>query len=193
MADGTVKVGVSTGTGRQRFEQINVTTSGDELGTSLSNDLVTYLTGGLLAIGTLTVSGANAAKFKTTTTAYYRINGIQYSKAATDNLVFSASDTINTGTDTGVFYGAWGVDIDAAGTVTTVSVGADQVYASAAAAVAAVPAVVSTKSRLGIITVGAKTGAAWTANTSELNTGGSGGSAVTFTDGTPISIPSTVT
>lgn len=136
--------------------------------TAMINGLRTYLADGLLTIGTLAISGVAAEKFKTTTTTNYTIGGIAYVKAATDNLVFSAADTINVGAAVGDFWGGWIVQIDAAGTVTTKSVGADQVYASEAAAIAALPAVDAGNVQVGYITVQANSDVAWTANTDDM-------------------------
>ena len=127
---------------------------------------------GLLTIGTLLLSGAAAEKFKTTTTMLYKINNAQFSKAATDNLVFTAANTINTGAATGVFYGAWKLGINAAGTVITYPAAglADQVYASAALALAAMvaTAVAADVVPFGSIVVGANTGVDWVANTDDM-------------------------
>lgn len=134
---------------------------------------------GLYDIGTLLVS-ATAEKFKTTTTAAYRIDGVQYTKAATDNLVFTANDTINTAATAGLFYGIWLVQINAAGTISTKSPSADQVYTSSALALAAKPAPDAGNVALGWIIVGAKTGASWTANTDDMTATDS--ASRTFTD-----------
>ena len=135
---------------------------------------------GLLSISTLAIS-ATAEKFKTTTTSYYMIDAIQYSKAATDNLVFSAADTINTGTAVGSFWGAWLVQINAAGTISTKSVSADQVYTSEALAIAALPAVDTGNVSLGYITINANDDSSWTANTDDM-TDASDCATASFTD-----------
>lgn len=135
---------------------------------------------GLLLDGTLTIS-ATAEKFKTTSTAVYTIAGVTYTKAATDNLVFSAADTINTGAALGDFWGVWLVQINAAGTVSTKSPSADQVYASEAAAIAALPSPDSGKVGLGYITVEALTDADWVATTDDL-TAASDAQAANFYD-----------
>lgn len=157
---------------------------------SIKQELNRANASGCLSIGTLAIS-ATPEKFKTTTTAYYRISGIQYSKAATDNLVFSAADTINKGTAAGLYYGIWLVQINAAGTVSTKSPSADQVYTSSALAIAALPAVDTGNIALGYILVQSKTGAAWTANTDDL-TNGSDCQTATFTDTTPLTAPAAV-
>jgi len=126
-------------------------------------------TDGLMAIGTLLISGT-AEKFKTTTTAEFIIDGVPHTKAAADNLVFSAADTINVGAATGTFWGAWLVQTNAAGTVTTKPAAGldDQVYTTEALAVAALPAADADKAALGYITVNSDTDVDWVANTDDL-------------------------
>lgn len=111
---------------------------------------------------------ATAEKFKTTQTLYWRRNAIQFSKTATDNLTFSSAYTINTGAAAGIKYGAFLIQINDAGTTSTKAVSADQVYTSAALALAAVPATDTGNTAIGTIVIGAKTGASWTANTDDM-------------------------
>jgi len=149
--------------------------SGNALVDADFNSLRAYLADGLLIHGTLTIS-ATTEKFKTTTTAVYTIAGVTYTKAATDDLVFSAANTINTAAAAiGVAYGIWLVQIDAAGTVSTKPGGglADQVYASSALAIAALPAVDAGNASLGYILVASPDQTAFTANTTALTTIGS--------------------
>ena len=162
----------------------------DDLKT-LANGLRLYVADQMLAIGTLAIS-ATAEKFKTTTTAIYRIGGTHYTKAATDNLAFSAAYTVNTGAAAGQFWGAFLVQINAAGTVSTKAVAADQVYASEAAAIAALPAADASNVRIGYITVQTKDTDAWVANTDDL-TAGSDCAAANFYDlPAPATLPSAV-
>jgi hypothetical protein len=125
---------------------------------------------GLVSIGTLLISGADATKFKTTTTAEFVINGVPATKAAADNITFTLADTINVAPATGDFWGAWLVQVNISGTVSTKAAGglADQVYASEALAVAALPAADADKAALGYITINAKADSAWTANTDDM-------------------------
>lgn len=134
---------------------------------STINSLRSYVADGMLQIGTLAIS-AVPEKFKTTTEAIFRIGGLPYTKAATDNLVFSAADTINTGSAAGDYWGIWLVQINAAGTVSTKSPAADQVYASEAAAIAALPTADANNIQIGYITVEANNGTDWVANTDDL-------------------------
>jgi hypothetical protein len=122
----------------------------------------------LVQIGTIAISGAAAEKFKTTTPAIAVVRGATISKTSTDNLTFTAADTINTAAGAGDFWGAWKVEIGLDGTIYTNSVSADQVYADEAAAIAALPATTTGRAFLGYITVEANNGADWVANTDDL-------------------------
>lgn len=97
---------------------------------------------------------ATPEKYKTTATCVYSIAGTMYSKAATTAIAFSAAHPIEEGK-----YGAILIEIDAAGTPASKISGATQTtmqsYASAALAVAALPAVTASKRKLGHIVLGA--------------------------------------
>ena len=120
------------------------------------------------AHGTLAISGAAAETFKTTTTSIVVIDGVEYSKVATDGLLFSDDYTINVGTALGDYWGAFLVQQGDDGAITTKAVAADQVYATEAAAIAALPAADAGTRAIGDITVEANTDSAWTANTDDL-------------------------
>jgi hypothetical protein len=122
---------------------------------------------GITVAGTLAIS-VTAEKFKTTSQLTFYIAEEVYTKAATDLLVFSAADTINTGTAAGSFWGVWLVQINASGTVSTVSPSSDQVYATEAAAINALPVPEGDNVPIGYITVQSNAGVAWTANTDDL-------------------------
>jgi len=134
------------------------------------NGLRSYVSDGLLAIGTLLVTGAGDATFRTTTTAIFRIGGLYYTKAAAAALTFSAADTINTASGAGDFWGAWLVEIGIDGNIHTKPSGglADQVYADEAAAIAALPAVTAAHVQLGYVTIEAVHDGPFTANTTHL-------------------------
>ncbi len=151
-----------------------------------TNLLLSRLQSSVMQNGTLAIS-ATAEKFKTTTTTYALVNGIGVTKAATDNLVFSAGDTINTAPGTGDFHGAWLVEMDIAGNIATKPAGglSDQVYTSKALAVAALPAATTDKVAIGYITVQASTDSAWTANTDDM-TPASDCAANTYVDTTEV-------
>lgn len=126
---------------------------------------------------------ATDAKFKTTATAYFRIGGVQYSKAAEDDLVFAAADTINNAATTGDYYGVWLLQCTGAGVISTKSPSSDQVYASEAAAIAAKPAVDAGNIELGYLTIQANTDAKFTCNTDDLTEDAAG---FTFYEATEI-------
>jgi hypothetical protein len=192
MSDVNVRVFEHTGPGVGVWRDAPARISPAGLGTHQANDICAFLANGLLSIGTLAVSGGNAAQFRTTTPAVYTMGGIQLTRAAVDALTFAAAGTINNAQAEGIFFGVWLVQLNAAGAVTTVAPGADQTYASAAAALAALPPPAAGNIALGSIVVGAKENVRWTANTSHLNTGASGGSAVTFTDAAIKTLPTSI-
>jgi hypothetical protein len=131
-------------------------------------------------------------KFKTTTTAIYTISGVAYAKVAADNIVFSAADTVNTAGAAGTFWGIWLVQVDAAGTVTTKSPAANQVYTSEALAIAALPAVTALNVALGYITVNSNDTDAWIANTDDLTPAGADCLDANFYNVTVKSVPAAV-
>jgi hypothetical protein len=93
---------------------------------------------GILQIGTLAVD-AVPEKFKTTTALYWRRNGIQFTKAATTAIAFSAAHPV-----TAAKFGIVLVQITDAGVFSTKIPGATQTttmaYNTAALALAALPA-----------------------------------------------------
>lgn len=153
---------------------------------ALANALQASFKDGLLSIGTLAISGTLPEDFKTTTTAYTRKGSIQYSKAAEDDLDFTAAGTINTAAAAGQYWGIWLVQIvPSTGVISTKAPSVDQVYASTGAALAALPAVDTGNVALGHIRVQSKEATAWIANTDDM-TPASDCAAVTFTDATPL-------
>lgn len=139
---------------------------------------------GVLQIGTLAID-ATPEKFKTTTVLYWRRKGIQFTKAATNALVFSAAYTINTAAAAGIKWGVFLVQIDDTGTVTTKAPASNQTYTSEALAIAALPAVDTGNTAIGYITVAALTGADWVATTDDL-TPASDCEDANFYDATPV-------
>lgn len=122
----------------------------------------------VLAIGSTTQNVANSA-------FTYIIDGVQYSKAAVAAGVAPGNDIIPEDT-----YGAVALDIDASGTVTIAEAAANATgYASAALAIAGIPAVASTKARMGTVTA-TKSDGAFTFGTTALN---AANSTVVYTDG----------
>jgi len=172
----------------------------DDLKT-LANALRTFVADGMLAVATITVSGGDATKYKTTATCIYRIAGVYYSKAATDTLAMTTADTINlAGAATTAHWGAWLVSIGVDGTPhtthATYTSGTDQDYATEAAAIAALPAPAASHTQIGYFTVQGLASVAWTATTSNFTVGGGAGNctARTFYDlPTPATLPAAVT
>ena len=122
------------------------------------------LTNALLVDGNLAIS-AVPEKFKTTQTAAFLIGGVSHTKAATDNLVFTAAHVI-----TASKFGVILIQINAAGTVSTKVPLATQAYDDAPTALAALPAVDAGNVSLGYIAIENNAGD-WTANTDDLADG----------------------
>jgi hypothetical protein len=111
--------------------------------------------------GNLAIS-ATAEKFKTTQTITAIVNGQTVTKAATDNLTFSAAHVI-TASKAGVIL----VQMTAAGVFSTKVPGSPQAYADANAARAALPTADADNVAVGWIEIVNNTGD-WTANTDDL-------------------------
>jgi hypothetical protein len=125
----------------------------------------------------------DTAKFKTAQVMVYTINGINYTKAATDNLTFTAAHVI-----TASKFGIFQIQIDAAGTISTKVPGATQAYNSAALALAALPAVDAGNVSIGYLAIENNAGD-WTANTDDLvASGGSDQTSAAFTDATEVTL-----
>lgn len=104
----------------------------------------------------------------------YSIGGVVYSKGAVAAGTTPGNDVVPLG-----LYGAVALDIDAAGTITAVEAPANSTgYASAVVAAAAIPAVISTRIRIGFVTA-SKSDGAFTFGTTALN---AGNTTVTYTD-----------
>ena len=143
---------------------------------TLLNDIRSRLIGDYLvskpglAIGTDTTAVSNVA-------FTYTINGIQYAKAAVAAGVEPGNDVVPQN-----LYGAVALDVDSAGTVTIAEAAANATgYASAALAIAGIPAVAADKVRMGTVTA-IKTDGAFTFGTTALN---AANSTVVYTDATP--------
>jgi len=157
--------------GAQVAEHNKVITDLDALETAV-NAALGAVGDGVLQGGTLAVSGTTD-QFKTTTELVFRKAGIQRVLAATDSLEFVAAPTINTAGDTGSFFGAFLVEATNVATpvVSAKAVSADQVYTSAALALAALPAVTAGSTKIGSIVVGANVDSSWTSNTDDMVAG----------------------
>ena len=169
--------------------------SGDAL--AAVNGIIDYLADGLWTIATLANSDT-PNKFKTTTTSAYSIGGITYTKTATDDLEFSHADTINDNGATNTLYGGWVIQINAAGTVSTLaetgqSGVVDQEHESAALALAAAQAITPAAANavLGYLVIAydatgeGDEGGTWAANTTDLTTNAT----TTWTDGDIKTLP----
>lgn len=104
-------------------------------------------------------------KFKILTAFAYRAGAGFFTKAAATAIVFSANDVINGANKWGAFL----VQVDSAGTVTTKGALANA-FVTEQAAVAALPLADASKAVIGYISVQAKN-ATWTANTDDLTNG----------------------
>lgn len=103
-------------------------------------------------------------KFKTGAFSYM-IAGVGYAKAAATAEVFAAAYTV-----TASKWGAFLIQINAAGTVTSKVVSNAQAYATEAEAILALPAPTAANVRIGYITVNADSGG-WTATTDDMTDG----------------------
>ena len=171
-ADGAVRELLTVGLTGQ--ETLTVTPAQLNVLVARVNSLRSYLADAMLTIGTLAIS-ATAEKFQTTTTALYTIAGITYSLAATDNLVFSAANTINAAAAATAFWGAWIVEVGVDGLVHTkpaaFTSAADMSYTTEALAIAALPSPTASHVQLGYITAQNVVSAKWDANTDNLTVG----------------------
>lgn len=148
------------------------------------NALRTFLTSAVLQAGGLAVD-ATAEKFKTTAVFVWVRNGIQFTKAATGAIVFSAAHTV-----TANKFGIILVQITDAGVISTKVPASPQAYNSAALALAAKPAVDAGNQEMGYIAI-ANNALDWVANTDDL-TDGSDLTTATFVDATVDTIPAAI-
>lgn len=122
-----------------------------------------------LAIGSTTTAVANAA-------FTFRVNGVTYAKAAVAAGTAPGNDVIPQST-----YGAVALDTDSAGTISATEAADNATgYASAALAIAGIPAVAADKVRMGTVTA-TKSDGAFTFGTTALN---AASTTVAYTDGT---------
>lgn len=137
-------------------EQINdIVTLVNGIRSTLKGDYNFSLPG--LGIGSTATAVANAA-------FDFIIGGIRYTKAAVTAGTAPGNDVIPQAT-----YGAVALDIVAAGTITVAEAAANATgYASAALAIAGIPAVASGKARMGTVTV-TKSDGAFTFGTTNLD------------------------
>lgn len=141
----------------------------------------TYLSNGVLQHGTLAIDAA-PEKFQTTTVLYWLRNGIQFSKAATAAIVFSAAHAI-----TANKFGIILIQISDAGVISTKVPAATQAYDTAPLALAAKPAVDAGNTEIGYIAIANNAGD-WVANTDDL-TNASDVTTAAFVNTTAATIP----
>lgn len=163
--------------------------NGDSIATNAPNTGVAIGTDGLLipiprnlsdavfVNGALAISGGDATKFKTTAIALITVNGVGVTKAATDNLTFTAAHVISANK-----FGVILIQMNAAGTISTKVPLATQAYNDAPTALAALPTADAGNVALGYIAIENNAGD-WTANTDDL-TNGSDVTTAAFTDTT---------
>jgi hypothetical protein len=121
-----------------------------------------------LAIGSTPANVANVA-------FDYQIAGARYSKAAVAAGTAPGNDVVPVDT-----YGAVALDINASGTISIAEAASNSIgYASAALAVADIPAVASGKARMGTVSVIRETAGAFTFGTTSL---ADGDTTVVYTD-----------
>jgi hypothetical protein len=149
------------------------------------NEFRTYLHDGVLQHGTLAVH-STPEQIATTTAFIWRRNGIQFSKAITGAIAFTAAHPV-----TASKFGAILVQITDAGVISTKISGATQTTTQAhntsAAAIAALPAVTAGNVAMGYIVIAADSGG-WVAITDDL-TDASDLTTATFVNATPVAQP----
>ena len=152
----------------------------DAVDTALSGDSI---------INTSTLSTGSTAENVATTAFQYRIDGVSYTKAAVTAGTALTACTINTGTATVTFYGGLLIQINAAGTISSLPSGTDQVHETAAAALAAAQAITPTAGNVavGYVVVTANADSAWTAGTDDL-TAESDCAAVSYTSAPALAV-----
>ena len=155
----------------------------DNIETALEGDSI---------VNECTLSTGSTAENVATTAFQYRIDGVTYAKAAVTAGTAMTAATINTGTAAGDYMGGFLVQINAAGTISTLPSGTDQVHTTTAAALAAAQALTPTAGNVavGYVVVTANTDSAWTAGTDDL-TAASDCAAVAYTSASELSITAT--
>jgi hypothetical protein len=122
-------------------------------------------------INPTTLSTGSTPANVATTAFQYRIDGVPATKAAVAaGTALGITDTINTGTATGSFFGGFAAQINAAGTISFQAAAADQVHTTLSAALTAAKAITPTAGNviIGWFVVEANADSAWTAGTDDL-------------------------
>jgi len=136
-------------------------------GLNLADSLQVYLSDGLLVNGTLAIT-APAEDFKTSSISTYTISGITYNKSAIDSMSFTTADTVNTAADSIAVWGAFLIQTNAAGIVSTLAISTNQFYTDSLTAIAALPDPTASNIRLGYILIQNLSGNSWVANTDDM-------------------------
>jgi hypothetical protein len=164
-SDATVRAFVSTGAHRGFYKDVAVRVGPAGLATPQGNDVADYLADGLWVHGDLGVH-STPEDFETTATAIYSIGGVMYTKAAAVVTSFTAAHEV-----TLEKFGAILIQVDAAGTISTLITGATQTTAmahdTAALAIADLPDPAAGNVALGYFVIEADAGA-WVANTDNM-------------------------
>ena len=127
------------------------------------------VTDGIVTATTL-AQGTDTEKVATTAFGYV-IDGVSLYKAAVAAGTAPAAATINTAGTAGIFFGGFALQINGAGTISTLPASGDQVYTTAAAAYTYVQTITPTAGNViaGYFVVGSKTGTKWTGGTDDLD------------------------
>lgn len=122
-----------------------------------------------------TLSKGSTPENVATTAFSYVIDGCTLYKAAVAAGTAPAAATINTAGATGTFFGGFALQINAAGTISTLPATGDQAYTTAAAAYAYAQTIVPTAGNViaGYFVVGSKANTKWTGGTDDLDGDGS--------------------
>lgn len=132
---------------------------------TLANDLRNKLLGDYVDGATALGIGGTAQNVASGAFTYH-INGQQYTKAAV-----TAGTALSGATVPDLLYGAWALEINAAGTIAIVEAAANATgYASSALALAGIPAQTADKARLGTVTI-LNAGATFIPGTTALDAG----------------------
>jgi len=163
-----------------------VQTEVDPVAVPAINLLIDYLSDGLLADGGL-AEGTTPQKFKTTTTAIWTVGGVAKAKVAEDEIEFSTAFVINAVDATNAGFGIVLVQVNASGVVSTKVPADPQAYASAALALAELPAVDVSNVALGYIAIEVDADNVFTAKTTSLS---DANVTATYVDGDIKTLPS---
>lgn len=138
------------------------------------NAIVGHLSSDGIIIPTTLSKGTTPENVATTAFGYV-IDGLPVYKAAVAGGTAPAAATINTAGATGTFYGGFALQINAAGTISTLPASGDQAHTTAAAAYAYAQTITPTAGNViaGYFVVGSAADADWVGGTDDLDGDGS--------------------